>query len=113
MKDPFDPWNIIGYCSYHEREVTLGEFEFKGCWKCWRYFERTNENFIYTGEAERIACVSYKTILGWARSGKILARLFDCRPIPPGRFPEVPFKIWLIYRPSLERFIKRKIQQDT
>jgi len=112
MKDPFDPWNIIGYCSFHEREVAFHEFHFKGCWKC-RYFERTNENFIYTGEAERIAGVSYRTILRWARSGKIIAKLFDCRPIPPWRYPpEAPFKVWLIYRPSLERFIKERSHPD-
>lgn len=85
---------MMGYCEYHEENITPNTFEWKGCWTC-QYFQR-NDDFMYVEEVANKCGVSKKTIYRWIKKGKLNAILFQM-----GRLNlNVPKKRWVIWIPK-------------
>ena len=73
--DIFNDHEVVGWCEHHEDSVTLGTFEYKGCWNCWRYF-RWDDPLLTVEKAARKYKVSKQTIYRWIKAGRLKARLF-------------------------------------
>jgi len=109
----------IGWCNYHEVEVTLGYFEYKGCWNCF-HFTKNNNDLLYVEEvAEELGC-SKKTVYRYLRDEKIEAlrceRTSHVTGLRDG-FPRLRLGShtrWLIPRESVETLralIKKRHKQ--
>lgn len=68
---------MVGYCEYHDEEMSLNKFEWKGCWSC-HYFKPDKDfPFVDVDTAAEILQVSRSTIIRWIKSEKIVGYLFE------------------------------------
>jgi len=88
---------IVGYCHYHDTQIDLDTFAWKGCWTC-HHFDWSDFPFLTVDEACKIYGVSRKTIYRWIKAGKLEASLLEM-----GRgIAAVPRRIYVI-QPSQPR----------
>lgn len=95
---------MLGYCEYHDGEMSLNNFEWKGCWAC-HYF-KPDKDFPFVDvdmAAERLQ-VSRSTIIRWIKSEKIVGHLFERgRKLP---YIAPPHKKYFIESKSIEELKK-------
>jgi len=93
---------MVGYCDYHEEDVDIATFEYKGCWTC-RYFS-SNSRLVDIREASEILKVHPNTIRRWIKKGKLEGNLFIRRRYSPALDP--PYRKYFIYRESIEKALR-------
>ena len=67
---------IVGYCSYHNEDVDMNIFEYKGCWTCGYFTFKENGPLISAEDAADILGKSKKTVIRWIKAGKLDGKLF-------------------------------------
>ncbi len=92
---------VLGYCRNHQSEISKKTFEEKGCWRCWKWFEISEDFPFYdVEEASNFLNISKSTVIRWINQGKIEGHLFKCLPY---RYKYgFPLKKYYIKKISLE-----------
>lgn len=94
---------VVGYCRKHEEKVDKQQFEYKGCWTCWSYFERTDEwPYCDVKQAAEKLEVSKTTVRNWIKNGKLDGRLFERGRNHPDYRSDFPNKKYFIRQDSVE-----------
>lgn len=97
---------FVGYCRKHDEKVSVNQFEYKGCWTCWGYFERTDDWPYYdVEEAAELLDVSKSTVRRWVKDGKLDGRLFKRGRKDPQFLSDFPLKKYFIKKDSVEELL--------